>query len=66
MVCLTRLARADLELSTMIRCCRDRVDVAHDTGRRDALVDPFDGGRNWLFPHNDPPDEGGVRLAATP
>jgi transposase-like protein len=32
--------------------------------RRDALVDPLDGCRNWLFPHHDPPNVDGVRLAA--
>ena len=47
-------------------CCRDRADVAHDTGRCDALVDPLDGCGNRLFPHHDPPNVGGVRLAATP
>ena len=47
-------------------CRRDRADVAHDTSRRDTLVDPLDGGGNWLFPHHDPPDVGGVRLAAAP
>jgi transposase len=36
------------------------------TARRDALVDPLDGSGNWLFPHYDPPDVGGVRLAAAP
>lgn len=37
-------------------------DAAHDAGRRDALVDPLDGGRNWVFPHHDPPNVVGVRL----
>jgi hypothetical protein len=46
--------------------CSDRSDVAYETGRRDALVDPLDGRGNWLFPHHDPPDLGGVRLAAAP
>jgi hypothetical protein len=41
-------------------------DVAHDAGRCDALVDPLDGCGNWLFPHYDPPNVGGVRLAAAP
>ena len=31
-----------------------------------TLVDPFDGGTDRLFPHHDPPDVGGVRLAAAP
>jgi len=39
---------------------------AHDTGRRDALVDSLDGGRDWLFSHHNPPDVGCIRLAATP
>jgi hypothetical protein len=30
----------------------------------DALVDPLDGGGNRLLPHHDPPEVGGVRLAA--
>jgi transposase len=34
--------------------------------RRDTLVDPHYGSRNWLFPHHDPSDVGGVRLAAAP
>jgi len=29
-------------------------------------VDPFDGGGNRFFPYHDPPDVGGVRLAAAP
>jgi DNA (cytosine-5)-methyltransferase 1 len=45
---------------------RHRADVADDAGRRDALVDPFDGCRNWFFPHHDPPNVVGVRLAAAP
>ena len=36
------------------------------TDRRNTLVDPLDGGGNWLFPHHDPSDVGGVRLAAAP
>src|SRR5215510_6053691 len=47
-------------------CGRDRADVAHHAGRRDALVDPFDGGGGRLFPDHDPPDVGSVRLAAAP
>ena len=31
-----------------------------------APVDPLKGCGNWLFPHHDPPNVGGVRLAATP
>jgi hypothetical protein len=46
--------------------CRDRADIAHDTGRRDALVDPLKGCGTWLFLHHDPPNVGDVRLAATP
>ena len=45
---------------------RDRANAAYDTGRRDALVDPLDGCGNWLFPHHDPPNVVGVRLAAAP
>ena len=40
--------------------------LAHHADRRDALVDPFDGGGDRLFPHDDPPDVGGVRPAAAP
>lgn len=47
-------------------CGRDRANAAYDTGRRDALVDPLDGCGNWLFPHHDPPNVVGVRLAAAP
>ena len=45
--------------------CEGLLDEARP-GRRDALVDPLDGGRDWLFPHYDPPYVGCVRLAATP
>ena len=45
--------------------CEGLLDEARP-GRRDALVDPLDGGGNWLFPQHDPPDVGGVRLAAAP
>ncbi len=41
-------------------------DIAYDTARRDALVDPLDGCGNWLFSHHDPPNVDGVRLAAAP
>src|ERR1700716_4226488 len=34
--------------------------------RRDALVDPFDGGRDRLFAYDDPPYVGSVRPAAAP
>lgn len=44
----------------------DRADAADDTSRCDALVDPFDGCRNRLFPHHNPPNVGGVRPAAAP
>ena len=40
--------------------------TSHDAGRCDALVDPLDGCGNRLFPHYDPPNVGGVRLAAAP
>jgi hypothetical protein len=40
--------------------------MAYDAGRCDALVDPLDSCGNWLFPHHDPPNVGGVRLAAAP
>ena len=39
---------------------------AHRASRRDALVDPLDGSGNRLLPYDDPPDVGGVRLAAAP
>src|ERR1700756_25309 len=40
--------------------------MAYDAGRCDALVDPLDSCGNWLFPHHDPRNVGGVRLAAAP
>jgi DDE superfamily endonuclease len=66
MACLTRHDLAALEPSTTIRCRCDRADVADDASRCDALVDPLDGCGNWLFPHHDPPNVGGVRPAAAP
>jgi transposase len=56
----------DLDRRRRPGCCRDRADVAHHAGRCDALVDPLDGGGDWLFPHHHPPDVGSVRLAAAP
>src|SRR5258705_942845 len=36
-------------------CCRDRTDVAHDASRRDALVDPLNGGGKMALPPPPPP-----------
>jgi hypothetical protein len=42
------------------------IERTYDASRRDALVNPLNGGENWLFPPHNPPDVGGVRLAAAP
>ena len=44
----------------------DQVAAVTEQTSRTTPVDALDGGGSWLFPHHDPPDVYGVRLAAAP
>ena len=62
MVCWTRLVPADSNNGRRSGCCRDRADVAHHAA--DTRHWSIRG--NWVFPHYDPSDVGGVWLAGAP